>query len=295
MRADRCLTLCLFSPLHRIGLSRKSRALPILMYHSISDDPEQGLHPYYRLATSPERFAEQMQWLADGGWSGVSVEEALRRLGNGEGDGTLTAAITFDDGFRDFYTEAAPVLKRHGFAATVFLPTAFISSPRKSWHGMECLTWSEVKELRSEGIRFGSHTVTHPNLHEVAWKRIREELASSRQRIEDELGEGVLSFAYPYAFPQEDAQFTKAFAEELREQSYQICVTTVVGRARANGDSYRLERLPINSCDDRSFFLAKLAGLYDWVGTVQRAFRLSRYQHTKALGASRSGRGDAAY
>src|SRR6185369_12183946 len=105
-----------------------------------------------------------------------------------------------DDGFRNFHTEAFPVLQKHQFTATVFLPTGFIgdaadvpsgqsrvedngpaenaeaegvlvaplpgsqASPgrgRRSFKGTECLTWEEVRELRNSGIRFGSHTVTH--------------------------------------------------------------------------------------------------------------------------------------
>jgi len=75
MRIDRFLTLRLLPPFRRLGRSRESARLPILMYHSISEATEPGLSPYHRVCTSPRRFAAQMDWLADMGWRGVTVSE----------------------------------------------------------------------------------------------------------------------------------------------------------------------------------------------------------------------------
>lgn len=272
-RFDRYLTLSLFRPLRQAGWMNGEQSIPVLMYHSISDDAEEKVQPYYRLATSPRRFAEQMQWLRDLGFHGVSLEEALAGLADGKaGQGPL-AAITFDDGFRDFYTEAWPVIQQHGFTATVYLPTAFIGPQRKLFHGKECLTWDEARELRRHGIRFGSHTVNHPKLYELDWAAIADELADSKKNIEQELGGEITSFAYPYAFPQEDQNFTKRFSGLLRGQGYQSCATTVVGRVQAGDDLYRMKRLPANSCDDAALFAAKLAGDYDWLSVFQRGYR----------------------
>ena len=272
-RLDRYLTLSLFRPLRRAGFINDERSVPVLMYHSISDDAEETVQPYYRLATSPRRFAEQMQWLNHSGFQGVSLEAALAAL-VGEDLGRRTpVAITFDDGFRDFYTEARPVLQRYGFTATMHLPTDFIGTPRKRFCDRECLTWNEVRELRAQGVRFGSHTASHPKLHEISWTAIGNELAWSKTRIEQELGEAITGFAYPYAFPQEDWRFLERFADLLRGQGYRNCVTTVVGRVRAQDDLFRLKRLPVNSCDDEALFLAKLHGNYDWLGPAQRMVR----------------------
>ncbi len=273
VRVDRYLTLSVFRALHRPGLGGAARGVPILMYHSISDDPEDGVEPYYRLATNPRRFAEHMQWLHESGYWGVSLETALAMLAHGEFDNWPLVAITFDDGLRNFYTEAWPVIHQYGFTATMHLPTAFISSHRRSFLGRECLTWDEVRELRAHGIRFGSHTVSHPKLHELPWNAIKNELELSKLRIEEELGEVISGFAYPYAFPQEDRRFTRMFTELLHGQGYQSCVTTVIGRTQPGDDAFCLKRLPANSCDDEALFFAKLHGAYDWLGSAQRTVR----------------------
>lgn len=250
--------------------------MPVLMYHSISDDAEAGVNAYYRVATSPARFAEQMQWIADVGCQGVSLEEGMAQLTTGKSTGRPLVAITFDDGFRDFYTAAWPVLQRHQFTATMYLPTALISEQRRSFRGKECLTWSEVRGLRSQGIHFGSHTVNHLKLYDLPWREIENELSQSKQRIEQELGEKVASFAYPYAFPQEDGCFTARLTKLLCRQGYHSCATTLIGCVRNGDDAFQLKRLPANSGDGRALFLAKLAGAYDWMGRLQTTFRRTK-------------------
>jgi peptidoglycan/xylan/chitin deacetylase (PgdA/CDA1 family) len=245
------------------------------MYHSISEDSETSVGPYYRLATNPHRFAEHLAWLGELGFTGVSLEEALN-MTPAERRDRQPAAITFDDGFRDFHTAAWPALRQHGFTATMYPPTGFIGSPRKTFRGKECLTWGEIRDLRKAGMRFGSHTVNHPKLYTLPWEAIERETAHSKERLEHELQEEVRSFAYPYAFPQEDAAFAKRFADLLRRQGYDTCVTTVVGRVHKGTDPLRIKRLPANNCDDRLLFRAKLEGAYDWIAGIQRLARTIR-------------------
>ena len=280
MHLDRLLTLAIVHPI-RGGCRTVSRAeeptLPILMYHSISDDVEVGCAPYYRTSTAPCRFAEQMDWIVQLGWRGVSLSAGLDFLDNVRpSDDVRCVAITFDDGFRDFYTAAYPVLRERGFSATMYLPTAFIADQRRQFKSRDCLNWPEVWELFQDGIEFGSHTVNHPILHKTPWKEIERELSESKDGIERELNAPVNSFAYPYAFPQEDIGFTARLEELLRRQGYRTCATTVIGRARKGDNPLRLKRLPVNSCDDRALFLAKLGGAYDWMRIGQNLVRRAK-------------------
>src|SRR4051812_29403391 len=94
-RLDRALALSVFRPLRAVALRDSARHLPVLMYHSISNDPEEGVHPYYQVATSPERFAQQMQWLSELGCRGVSLEEALSLRASGAQGKVRPVALTF--------------------------------------------------------------------------------------------------------------------------------------------------------------------------------------------------------
>src|SRR5262245_32495878 len=125
MRADAAATLYLFRPLRRILPA--NNAVPILMYHSISDRQENGRHPYYRTVASGQVFAEQMAYLHAVGYSTMRVGEVDDFL-RAPQPGRRPVVITFDDGFEDVYTDAAPILNQFGFTAVVYLPTAYIGT-----------------------------------------------------------------------------------------------------------------------------------------------------------------------
>jgi peptidoglycan/xylan/chitin deacetylase (PgdA/CDA1 family) len=264
-RIDRLATLYLTHP-----FERNKAAIPILMYHSIANDTEVGVHPYYRTITTPGRFAEQMAYLHGNGYLAISSVEAARRLKEQDGKAlSRCVVITFDDGFLDFYKHAFPVLEQYGLTATMYLPTAYIAAERRKFKGRECMTWGEVRELQKLGISFGSHTVNHPQLHSLKAASIEEEVRVSKQVIEQNGGFAVDSFAYPYAFPEADIAFKQSLRDLLGKAGYADGVCTTVGRADRQSDVFFMERLPVNSCDDERLFAAKLAGFYDWVAKPQ--------------------------
>ena len=285
-RFDRFATLYLVNPLRRSASGDKP-AIPILMYHSISNDAETGVHPYYRTSTSPQQFASQMKYLRENGYTTCSLAEAVQQLQQQTQAGAKFVVITFDDGYRDFHQHAFPALSQYGFSATMFLPTAYIGDRPLQFKGKDCLTWAEVRELNNHGILFGSHTVTHPQLRELSVPAINQEIANSKATIEEKLGSAVDSFAYPYAFPQTDSDFTRMLQDSLRRAGYQNGVSTIVGRASRNSEPLFLERLPVNSCDDHALFSAKLAGAYDWISTSQYLTKMVKARLRSPVGGAK--------
>jgi len=282
MRLDRLLTLGVVHPLRRAssllpardpGRAAGRRPLPILMYHSVSEDPEAGVGAYYRTAVTPRRFAEHMASLRRQGWRAVGLRQGMQAVAASSPEKLVV--LTFDDGFRDFHSAAAPVLRGHGFGATVFLPTAFIveSGVPHRFRGRDCLAWPEIRELQRDGIELGSHTARHPQLAALPWPEVESELALSKAEIERQLGAAVTSFSYPFAFPQADTRFCARFRAALLRAGYAACVTTRIGCAAAGDDPLRLRRLPVNEADDPALFAAKLNGAYDWLAGPQRAYK----------------------
>ncbi len=280
MRIDRLATLYFFHPLRKLMRPRNEVRIPILMYHSISDADENGVHPYFRTTTSPAVFAEQMRFLHDNGYSVIGLNEAVSILHSGAERQSLNVdkkyvVLTFDDGFRDFYAAAFPVLKNFGFPATVFLATGFIGSDRrKRFKGKDCLLWDEVRELDRKGISFGSHTVNHPVLVDLKKEEIEKEIRDSKKEIEDKLGKTIQSFSYPYAFPDGDREFAVEMRNRLLSCRYENGVCTRIGTLRKNaGDTYFISRIPVNSSDDLALFSAKINSSYDWLQIPQSLYK----------------------
>jgi len=218
-------------------------------------------------------FERQIRFLSQNGYRSVSIADAPTRAQTA-GRGEKLVGITFDDGYQDFYTNAFPILNRYGYAASVFLPTAYIGDVPRQFKGSDCLTWSQIRELRKAGVEFGSHTVTHPQLRDTGEAQMRAEVGRSREEIQEKLGERVDTFAYPYAFPETDREFVGRLQGALQESGYRSGVTTIIGRMGLGGNPLFLSRLPVNSHDDPRFFQAKLEGAYDWLHTVQYATKL---------------------
>ncbi len=214
-----------------------------------------------------------MEYLHNEKYEVISLSEVQGVVNSSAGSRGKKIVITFDDGFADFESDAFPVLSKYGFTATVFLPTAYIGDSPRIFLNRYCLTWEQVRQLHKEKIGFGSHTVTHPKLDSLSVRELRREVAVSKQVLEEKLGYAVDSFAYPYAFPQSNVQFTGLLRNTLVDCGYRCGVCTAVGTVRGGTDPLFMGRIPVNDDDDIRFFSAKLSGAYDWVGSVQYAVK----------------------
>lgn len=99
-------------------------------------------------------------------------------------------SLTFDDGYANQYTAAAPILAAHGMHGTFFVPSGFVGSSGY-------MTWSQVSALAAAGNEIGGHTVDHTDLPTVSADKARQEVCADRDRLLQH-GFAVTDFAYPY-------------------------------------------------------------------------------------------------
>jgi len=158
------------------------------MYHSVSDEPTRA---GARWTTPSSRFAEHLRMLRDGGWVSLHVSEYAEVLRGERALPEQAMLLTFDDGYRDNLDVALPLLRGHGFTATVYVTGEAVGQT-----GM--LRGRDVRTLADEGVEIGSHSATHPQLDVLPTARAREEVAGSRARLGDLLGDEVATFAYPH-------------------------------------------------------------------------------------------------
>jgi peptidoglycan/xylan/chitin deacetylase (PgdA/CDA1 family) len=235
--------------LSKEGLER----LQILVYHRIANSGPVGLKEY-RLPV--EAFEAQMSYLRQQGYHSVDLFEwSLGKLTGRPGSGR-PILITFDDGYRDFIDLAWPVLHRQGLSAMVFVVTHKVGSV-SDWdlsfgNPAPLLSWTQIRQLRREGVRFGSHTATHQRLSDIPIEDAIKEASWSRTLLQEQLGEEVHAIAYPWGVS--DARIRK----ELIRYGYKFGLTTNFGIASSNDDLMALPRIEVFGSDSLSVFAQKL-------------------------------------
>jgi peptidoglycan/xylan/chitin deacetylase (PgdA/CDA1 family) len=225
----------------RNSLMGRTMPVPILLYHQISIPPERQA-PFRNMIVNPDAFRRQMKWLKRLGYRGLSLREAMPYI-RGEKTGKV-AAITFDDGFLNVYEKALPVLQEHGFTATNFFVANQVGG-RNAWDipfpggAAPCMSVDQIREWAALGHEVGSHTLDHVHLPQVAFGEARKQIAQSREKLQDMLGEAVTSFCYPYG--EENADMRTL----VSDAGYDYATTTKRRRAREGDDPFGLPRLTI--------------------------------------------------
>lgn len=192
----------------------------VLMLHSISvpETPEEAT--YY---LSPRRFRTLLQWLKTAGYNSADSMGLLA------GDtGLRDFVLTFDDGYDDFYTEVFPLIHDFKLKPIVFLPVDRIGQANlwdqaNGLRARKLMTLSQILELRRHGVRFGSHTLTHPSLPRLSEAELRREVFDSKRKLEDLLSEEVSMFAYPFG------ELDRRARAAVLEAGYKMAFSTTPG------------------------------------------------------------------
>jgi peptidoglycan/xylan/chitin deacetylase (PgdA/CDA1 family) len=188
--------------------------LLVLCYHAVSSTWPAAL------SVTPHALETQLGCLAARGYKGARFTDAITNPRPGR-----TVAITFDDSYRSVLEQAKPILDRHGFPGTLYVPTDWVGDPRPMcwagidrWLGTEhepelhSLGWDELRALADAGWEIGSHTCSHPHLPQVDDATLAHELEDSKAAIEAELGRPCTSLAYPYGAMDERVRLAAAAA-----------------------------------------------------------------------------------
>ena len=175
------------------------RRIPILLYHSVCDDPAPLLAEW---SVTPARFGEHLRALSDVGFETLTVSEHVERLRRGAGLPERLVLVTFDDGFADFAANAAPALDAAGMRSTLYVSTAYLGGP-SSWLGPEgeqpMLGAAAVRDL-PPAVEVGAHAHHHVALDALHPVEAAHEVRTSRDLLEGLLGTPVRSFAYPHGY-----------------------------------------------------------------------------------------------
>lgn len=220
--------------------------VPILTYHYIRPRPGSDDPLGQRLSVDPATFQAQMDWLAQHGFTPITLSELAALRAGLDPAPPHPIVLTFDDGYRDFYQNAFPILRAHGFHATVFIITGFVGQERY-------LTWDMIRELDRSGlVEIGAHTVHHPDLTTLA--NPESEIRGCKDALERALGHPVTAFAYPAG------KFDARVETAVRAAGFRQAVTTQPRWATSGDDPLALPRLRVTGDLTLAQFAALLTG-----------------------------------
>ncbi len=228
--------------------------VPILMYHYISIPPEDADKYRIDLSVAPDNFREQMAYLANNGYTTIDFEDLSRAIADKQDLPDKPVIITLDDGYRDNYENAFPVLKEFGLTATIFLPTEFIDRGGEAY-----MTWEMIEEMSAAGIYFAPHTKSHIDLRGQSRDTLIWQILGSQETIAAHVGYTPRYFSYP------SGRYDENTVTILKELDFWGAVTTLGGKWHGFEDRYEWTRLRVHNYTVLSEFIDLVAPV-DTVG-----------------------------
>jgi peptidoglycan/xylan/chitin deacetylase (PgdA/CDA1 family) len=256
------------------------QGIPILMYHSISSSATRGFRP---CIVPPGVFEEHLAYLKQHNYTPITVTQLAQAMSNsGDGLPSKPVVITFDDAYADFYTSALPALQRYAFSATLYVPTAFVGNSSRWLHHLgegarPLLSWSQLLEISAHGIECGAHTHTHPALDMLPFSQVQDEIVSSKQLLEDHLGQQVLTFAYPFGY------YSAYVRRIVQEVGYSSACAVRLTMSSLHDDPYALARIAIGPDITVPDLAIALSGRGKLISSSMRQIPARARQHARSI------------
>lgn len=257
----------LFSPYYKFKETFINKSsVRILLYHSIGDHVNMDR---LGLRVSREVFSNQMQSLKEWGYEIVDIDTIFRELPFLKMSKKKYIILTFDDGYKDFVTNALPILEEFHYPATLFVTIEYLQGIRKEnttnyWESWDKMNWADLKMLkRINQIRIGSHGYSHERLNRFNYDKILKEISFSKEILENELTDKVDFFAYPHGV------YNEACLVALKESGYKAAFTGKPGLFDFLSNIYEINRTEISYYHSSSLeFYKRVNGSYDWTGLI---------------------------
>ena len=229
------LTITPLTTLQPDGIGRTAR-VPILMYHYLSTPPENA--DIYRrdLSVPPDLFIAHLDRMKAEGYTTISLYDLVAHLQQGTPLPAKPVILTFDDGYRDNYENAYPLLRERQMTATFFVVMEFINQERPGY-----LTWDMVRAMDAGGMSIEAHGVDHTTLRKRSRVGLEFQALRSYETLQDRLGVRPRFLSYPAG------EYDADTIAVLEAAGYWAAVTTVQGATHSSDHRFELHRVRIRN------------------------------------------------
>lgn len=258
--------------------------IPILLYHSISDDPAPWIAPY---AVSPTTFAQHLELAAESGRTALTVSELITALSGRAPLPPRPLAITFDDGFADFIG-AAETMAAHHLSSTLYVTTGALRGrgprpPNMALPPAPMLDWTQLNHILQLDVEIGAHSHTHRQLDTMRAADVAEEVRHSKDLLEQACGRAIPSFAYPHGFQSDRTRKVVASAGHTS-------ACAVMNAFSSQSDNiYALARLTVKATTTTEQLAQWLAGSGARTAPYPERFRTTLWRWSRRLSGPVSG------
>ena len=204
------------------------------MYHYVSDPPAGADRVRRDLTVSADAFEAQLRYLRGAGHTTISLYQLHTHLSKGTALPRKPVVLTLDDGYRDAYTHAFPLLRRYGMDATFFVVTDFIHDQRP-----EYLTWPMVKEMFRAGMSIESHTRNHVDVRGKSYDYLVWQLLGAIENLQHYTGQRPRFLAYP------SGRYDTSAMRVAQSAQIWAAVTTEHGRTQTLADAMMWPRIRV--------------------------------------------------
>ena len=224
----------------------KAEEITVLMYHRIIDQKDLDEHHYHQngdlhdTIVTLQDFEEQMQYLKEQGFTTLTMPE-FRAYMNEELDvPSKSVLITFDDGFKDNYINAYPVLKKHDFYATIFLITGNIDWKARDYNPSEA-QYLSVQDINESLDVFSYYGHTH-KFHQLTQNGESYLVAKKDKDVKDDIQSGFKMIGYSDAFAYPYGKYNESTIKILKELNTELAFTTKDAMASPSDSKLEIPR-----------------------------------------------------
>lgn len=210
-----------------------------LMYHQVGTFGRVDSHR--AVYCDAGAFRRQMTFLRAARYNVLSLDEVYSCVAEGRPIPPRAVHLTFDDGYANFADIALPAMQRYGFPSSVYMVSSLIGQeaswlPDSDLPSAPLMSAEALRRVDVMGARVGSHAGGHKRLSTLDAADLEDEVAGSRDTLEQVLGRKVLDFCYPYG------DVNRAAVEAVRAAGYRLAFTCERNRIRAGSNPLLLPR-----------------------------------------------------
>ena len=206
-------------------------SIPILMYHYVEYNPNKADFKRDQLNIEPHIFEQQIQTLLNNNYEFITANNLASIIKENKKVENKYVVLTFDDGYRDFYTDVLPILKKYNVKATLYIVYNFLDNPNYLYK------WQVDEIIKSNLVEIGSHTLNHTYLKGTNANMVQNEVQESKNKLENTFNIKINSFAYPYGAYDDFAK------QQVQKAGYTNAVTTDLGITANNKNIFSLKRI----------------------------------------------------